>query len=586
MKNFKILLIYIAFFFSFIALLGVFVAIAVIKPRSYIPPVTKKVKLPLRGDIYTKNYKVAKSEKIYAITINPLYIDKNKFDLFVNLFSIYSNVDRKILKKRLLKKMAEIRNYLAGDKKKTISFNVILAKVDLKTAQNLQYLLHVLDKKRVFLIDKNGYRQGYAINDYAFKRVYPFKDTLEPVLGRYRYDLKRGENGLEEYYDSILRAKRKGIIKGDRDVVGNIIYNKNAKIIYPINGKNLKLNINLVLQREIEKLLDFQKEKFKADEVMAVVMDSKSGKILAIATSNRYNPLHIAKKDIPNMKISFIRALFEPGSVMKPITFAILLQNNKVNPYEVLNAYNGRWKPKWRKTPIIDDEPFKWMSAENAIVYSSNIVISQLSLRLSNVEFYNGLKNFGFGVFSGIDLPYELKGYTRPLRSLNYPIFKSTTAYGYGIFVNFIQLLKAYNVFNNNGVEVTPKIAYVPTTSKRVITSKNAQIMLKILRKVVLKGTGKKALIDGIFTAGKTGTAQVNINGKYQNIYNSSFFGFANDKKHKYTIGVTFLRIRAKWPNYFASNSAVPTFKKIVDIMIKNNLLKEINASELFDTTY
>jgi len=126
----------------------------------------------------------------------------------------------------------------------------------------------------------------------------------------------------------------------------------------------------------------------------------------------------------------------------------------------------------------------------------------------------------------------------------------------------------------------------VPTTSKRVITSKNAQIMLKILRKVVLKGTGKKALIDGIFTAGKTGTAQVNINGKYQNIYNSSFFGFANDKKHKYTIGVTFLRIRAKWPNYFASNSAVPTFKKIVDIMIKNNLLKEINASELFDTTY
>jgi len=586
MKNFKILFIFILFFLSFIIVLGLFFVFSVFKPRGYIIPITKKIKLPLRGNIYTSNYTVAKSKKIYAITINPLYIDKNKFDLFVNLFSIYSNIDKNLIRKRLINKLNEIKRYLAGKTKKHISFNVILAKVDLKTAQNLKYLRYILDRKRVFLSDKNGYRQGYSITDYAFKRVYPFKDTLEPVLGRYRYDLKRGENGLEEYYNSILRAKRKGIIIGERDVIGNIIYNKNAKIIYPVNGSNLKLNINLVLQREIEKLLDIQKEKFKADEVMAAVMDSKSGKILAIATSNRYNPLHITKKDIPNMKISFIRTLFEPGSVMKPITFSILLEKNKVNPYEMLNGYNGRWKPKWRKTPITDDKPFKLLSAENAIVYSSNIVISQLSLRLNSIEFYEGLKNFGFSKFSGIDLPYELKGYIRPLRDFNYPIFESTTAYGYGIFVNFIQLLKAYNAFNNNGIEVTPKIADVPTTSKRVISSKNAQIMLNILRKVVLKGTGNEAFVKGIFTAGKTGTAQVNINGKYQKIYNSSFFGFANDKNHKYTIGVTFLRIRAKWPHYFASNSAVPTFKKIVDIMIKDNLLKEVNESKLFDTTY
>ena len=560
-KNYRIPFIYVIFLFFLLLVFGAFLFLSIVKPKNYISPVTVKKRLALRGNIYTQHYCVAKSEKVFAVSIDPRYIDPNKKNLFINLFSIYANV-----KKSKLRKLLKEKRY------------VILAKVDLKTAQNLKYLLKVLDKKRVFLTNKNGLRIGYSIEDYAYKRVYPYNDTLEPVLGRYREDLKRGDNGLEEYYDVFLQPKQNGIIKGYRDVYGNVIYDKNVYIKHAINGNNLRLNINLVLQREIEKLLDKQKKAFKADEVMAAVMDSRSGKILAIASSNRYNPNHITKKDIPNMKISFIRELYEPGSVMKPITFAILLKHNKVNPYEVLNAYNGKWKPKWRKTPIVDDEPFKWLSAENAIVYSSNIVISQLALRLTNKEFYNGLKAFGFGEYSGIDLPYELKGFIPSLMKLNYPVYKSTTSYGYGILVNFIQLLKAYNVFNNSGIEVTPKIADVPTSKKRVLSAENAKIMLGILRKVVLKGTAKAAYIKGIFTAGKTGTSQVSINGKYKRVYNASFFGFADDGIHKYTIGVSFIRIKAKWPYYFAASSAVPTFKKIIDIMIKNNLLKVNNA--------
>jgi len=564
MKNIKIPIIYSIFFLFFVLLFGAFLYLSLVRPKAYHSPYTKKIKLALRGNIYTNNYFVAKSEKIYAVSINPKFIEPYKKELFIKLFSIYTDI-----KPQKLRKILKGKRY------------ILIAKVDLKTAQNLKYLLRVLDKKRVFRTDKNGYRRGFDISDFAFKRVYPYNDTLEPILGRYRYDLRRGENGIEEYYNSYLKARSNGLIEGNRDVYGNIIFNKSTKIIHAKNGKNLKLNINLVLQRKIEKLLDIQKEKFQADEVMAAVMDSTTGKILAIASSNRYNPAHIKKNEIKNMKISFIRALYEPGSVMKPITFAILLEHQKVNPYEILNGYNGKWKPDWRKTPIRDDEPFKWLSAENAIVYSSNIVISQLSLRLNNKEFFNGLKKFGFGEYSGIDLPYELKGYIPSLQKLKYPIFISTTSYGYGIFVNFIQLLKAYNVFNNKGIEIVPKIANVSTLSKKIISSKNAQIMLNILRKVVLKGTAKAALIPGIFTAGKTGTAQVSIKGKYEKVYNSSFFGFANDKTHKYTIGVTFLRIKAKWPNYFASSSAVPTFKKIVDIMLEENLLKDSNEAKL-----
>jgi len=560
MKNTKIPVIYIIFFLLVMALFGAFLFFSVTKPKSYFNPKITKIESAVRGSINTKNFTLAKSEKIYSVYINPAYIVPDKKKMFIDLFSIYTGVDKKTLYKKLRKHKAR----------------VLLAKVDLKTKQQLVYLRRILDYYRVFS-SINGVRRAYDIESVVymgkgkyealFKRLYPYGNTFEPFLGRYLKSEGKGDNGLEEYYDSVLRPQKNGKIEGYRDVSGNIIYDKNSVVQYPVNGKNIELNINLVLQKRIEKLLDEAKSLYQAKEVMAAVMDSKTGKILAIATSNRFNPMHITKKDIPNMKISAIRYLYEPGSVMKPITFAILLEHKKVNPYEVLNAYNGKWKPKWRKTYIRDDDAFAWLSAENALVYSSNIVISQLALRLTPAEFYNGLKKFGFSQYSGIDLPYELKGVIRSIRELQYPIYKSTTAYGYGIMVNFMQLLKAYNAFNNNGIEVTPKIANVKTVSKRVVSAKTANEMLRILRKIVLKGTAQNAYIEGIFTAGKTGTAHVSVNNRYEKIYNSSFFGFANDKTRRYTIGVTFLDIKAPFPNYFASQSAVPLFKKIVIIM-------------------
>lgn len=561
MRNNKIPIIYILFFLLVMILFGAFLFFSIKKPKNYFTPKITKIESAIRGDIKTANFTLAKSERIYNVYINPLYIVPTKKEMFIDLFSIYTGISKKKLKKKLALKK-----------------RVLLARVDLKTKQQLIYLRRVLDYYRVFA-SINGIRRGYDIENIIyenkkviplFKRVYPYNDTFEPFLGRYLKDKARGDNGIEEYYDLILRPKKNGKVSGYRDVSGNIIYDKNAVVIYPINGKNLKLNINLVLQKRIENLLDELKPIYQAREIIVAVMESKTGKIIAFATSNRFNPNKITKKDIPNMKIGAIRTLFQPGSVMKPIIFSLLLEYNKVNPYEVLNAYNGKWKPKWRKRPIIDDKKFEWLSAENAIVYSSNIVTSQLSLRLTNKEIYYGLKKFGFSNYSGIDLPYELKGKLRSLKEYNYPIYKSTTNYGYGIYVTFVQLLKAYNVFNNNGIIVTPKIADVKTDKKRVISAKNAKKMLNILRKVVLKGTGKKAYIEDIFTAGKTGTAHIKLDEKR---YNSSFFGFANDKNNKYTIGVTFFDIKAPFPNYFASYSAVPLFKKVVIIMKDEKLI-------------
>jgi cell division protein FtsI (penicillin-binding protein 3) len=573
MKNNRIPIIYLIFFLFFLLIFASFLFFSIYRPKNYFIPYIKKSESALRGNIITKNFILAKSKRIYAVYINPAFISNNKKKFFVDLFSIYTGISKHYIEDKLKKKG-----------------RILLAFVDKKTKQQLIYLRKILDSYRVF-VEIKGIRRGYDIESIIlrnfngvivkeplFKRIYPYNDTFEPYLGSYSKEHHQGNNGIEEYYEDLLKPRKIGIFQGYRDVVGNIIFDKNALIRYPQNGKTIKLNINLVLQRSIERLLDNAKKEFDADEVIAAVMESNNGKIISIASSNRFNPNHITKKDIPNMKISAIRRLFEPGSVMKPITFAILLSCKKVNPYEILKGYNGIWKPKWRKTPIRDDESKSWMSAEDSIVYSSNIVISQLALRLSAKEQLYGYKKFGLDSISGIDLPYELKGKLLPLRFYNYPVYKSTSAYGYGIVVNFIELLKAYNVFNNNGIMISPKIADFKTEKKRVLRPEIANEMLRILRKVVLKGTAKKAFIENIFTAGKTGTAQISVKGEYKKIYNSSFFGFANANGKKYTIGITFFGVKASFPKYFASQNAVPLFKKIVIIMKNENLFGEIDG--------
>jgi cell division protein FtsI (penicillin-binding protein 3) len=288
--------------------------------------------------------------------------------------------------------------------------------------------------------------------------------------------------------------------------------------------------------------------------------------------------MHIRKQDIPYLKISHIQYSYEPGSVMKPITLAMLLEHKKVNIYEIINAHNGIFYFKKNFT-IYDDEPFKFLNVIQAVIHSSNIVFAQLGLRLTPEEFRSGLLKFGFYQKSGIDLPYEYKGVLFNLRGFKSQIHRASNAFGYAMQVNLVQLVKAYNSFNNNGIMIIPKIAYkygniqIPTKKIQVISPTTAQTVLNILRQVVLKGTARATNIPGLFIAGKTGTAKINKNGQYiKGLYNSSFIGFVNDKTHKYTIGV--LAIKPDEKRFFASQTAVVVFKNIVETMIEMNMLK------------
>ena len=170
---------------------------------------------------------------------------------------------------------------------------------------------------------------------------------------------------------------------------------------------------------------------------------------------------------------------------------------------------------------------------------------------------------------------------------LNNKLHRANTSYGYGMRATPIQLLKAYSAFNNDGVSVTPRLVhyfedekgrhYIPEPKIddiQTISKKTANQMHNILLEVVKRGTGVAAQYPGLEIGGKTGTAHMAKDGHYVREYHSSFYGFANDEfEHKYTIGVLVIRAKAKH-KYFASQSAVPTFKNLVEILVERGKLK------------
>ena len=323
------------------------------------------------------------------------------------------------------------------------------------------------------------------------------------------------------------------------------------------------------------------KKELRAKQVMLAVMDSKTGKVLAIASSNRFMPKDIKRSDYPSLNSGMIEYSFEPGSVIKPIVFALLLDKKRINPYDLVNGHNGKFKIG-RKV-ITDEHKFAWLSAEDVIVHSSNIGIALLSQKLSGAEFNQGLKSFGFAEKSTPDLIYEKSGSVPSSTRLNNNIYKATTSYGYSMRANLMQLLRSYTVFNNNGRMVRPQLVdsfideYKVETKLeneepiQVLQSATAVRMQKILIKTVNKGTGTKAKTPGLVIGGKTGTAHIVEKGKYVNKYNTAFIGFVNDKNVNLTMGAVIVQPKK---SQFASQTAVPVFKKAVDILVEDAYLK------------
>jgi len=576
-KSKKIFLLYFLITVGFFIFLSVML-INVIKSRHSPSLYTKSTSKAERGSIISADgFHLASSTKLYKAVVNTNYIDPQKTKLFIELFSIYSGIDSKKIKKTLSnKKGVVVLSYNIGEKR----------------AQYLKQLAYELRRLNVFIERKNlrtGRMSLHGLNiiESGESRKYPYAKLLTPIIGYPHkaedegYTYIQGVKGLEKRFDTELQAKQKELSQGMRDVNSYIILNKQSFSKPSIDGLDIKLNIPVVLQIKIEKMCDIMKKEIRAKEIMIAIMDSTNGEVLSMASSNRFLPKSIKRSDYPSLNSGMIEYSFEPGSVIKTITFSLLLDKGLINPYDLVNGHNGKYTIG--KKTITDEHKFDWLSAENVIVHSSNIGIAQLAQKLTGSQFHEGLKSFGFSQKSTPDLIYEKVGSIPHQSRLENEIYKATCSYGYGMRANLMQLMRAYSVFNNNGRMVTPKIVkyFIDNTKQKiplptedaiqVIKSSTAQRVKKILIKTVNEGTGVKAITEGLVIGGKTGTAHIVEKGKYVRKYNTAFLGFVNDTTHKYTMGVVVIEPKK---SQFAAQTAVPTFKKAVDILIDEGYLK------------
>ncbi len=541
----------------------------------------------LRGDIISAdNYTLSRSQKTYQAVIRGASIDPEKREAFVRLFSIYSGIPE-----------AEVLKKFKDRKGRDIQGNIVLARdITFKSAMQLKDLAYKLRKLGAFktIKTRSGIEVLYGLDiiESGETREFPLSDVMSPVLGYVgkkpegRYTRPEGKKGLERKYDKHITSKKNGYFKGERDVIASIIHNKNSIQMTRVDGMDLHLNIPLAFQRRVELMIDRMKASIDADEILVGVMESRTGKVLALASTERYDPKHITQKDIPALNPKFSEYPYEAGSVLKPISLAIALDHKAVTPDTWFNTYNGRMKIGKRRT-ITDDEKFDSLTATDIIVHSSNVGISQISWKLTGQEFRDGLIKFGLSKPSGIDLSRDLPGQIKSLHLLNNNMHRANSSYGYGMLVTFAQLFKAYSAFNNDGIAVTPRIVDYLEDEKgnrytlepkvddlHAVGKQAAGQIHDILLEVVKRGTGVKAQYPGLEIGGKTGTAHIAKGGRYVREYHSSFYGFANDKEgHKYTIGVLVIRAK-KYHKYFASQSAVPTFRRIVDTLVELDYLK------------
>ncbi|MFH1657390.1 MAG: penicillin-binding protein 2 [bacterium] len=348
-------------------------------------------------------------------------------------------------------------------------------------------------------------------------RQYPLEKFASSLIGFVGGE-KSGQYGLEEYWEETLRGKEK-FIEGEKSSKGYSVFfdtlNNSAQ-----EGADLILNIDYNIQYFAEKLLAEAYESLNIEEGQIVVMDPTSGKILALASWPGFNPNEYSTQEMATFQNGTVQKIFEPGSVFKPITMAIALNEGKITPettyYDkgiiqvggyTIHNYNDRAWGECSMTEVLE------RSINTGAVFAAN--------QISNETFLKYVDNFKLFEPTGIDLSGEVFSTNQSFKK-GYEINFANASFGQGIEMTPVQLMQAYSAFANNGKMIKPyvvetimnktggKTEIKPEIDEEpVISPETARKVTEMLVSVIENGFSKAARIPGYYIAGKTGTSQV-----------------------------------------------------------------------------
>lgn len=408
------------------------------------------------------------------------------------------------------------------------------------------------------------------------KRFYPSGPLAAQVLG-FVGDENKGLAGLETTYDALLTG-RPGKAVTERDPAGRVIPVGESSVQEAVEGNDLILTIDKQIQYEAEVALARAVDRWQANGGTAIVIDPRTGNILAMANNPTFDPNLLSSSDSAARRNRAVVDIMEPGSVSKMVTAAAALETNVTTPTEVMRV-DDKLRIGAKTFSDSHPHPIESMTFSQIIQSSSNVGTIKVAERLGKQSLYDYLGKFGYGRKTGLDFPGESAGIL-PKPDKWWQTSLGTIAIGQGVAVTPLQMARAYATLANGGVEMEPNLVLAtvdasgerhdtkPVQGPRVIDADTAETLTEMLVGVTggEDGTGHAAAVPGYRVAGKTGTAQKpRIGAAGYSGYMSSFVGFAPADDPRLVVAVV---LDDPQP-FLAGETAAITFREIMEFSLR-----------------
>ncbi|EKD56789.1 MAG: hypothetical protein ACD_58C00092G0003 [uncultured bacterium] len=510
----------------------------------------KKQVYPKRGEILVhdnsenKLFAIATSEEKYSINVVP----KNVKDKSAIAKALASNLN--LDEKEIFDKINNDKLYVPA----------IAHRVSLEIAEKIQSLNLI----GILVMPEDS-------------RIYPENNLVSHILGFVNLE-GEGNYGIEGYYNSELKGYG-GIITGEKDALGSLIsLDDNSDAVS--DGSDLVLTIEHNVQFMAEQKLRQSIEKYQADAGSIIIMNPKTGAILAMAGNRGFDPNkfnEVAKEDQGNFLNPTISNVWEPGSVMKPLIMAMAINEGKIEP-DTEEVFSNMTVVQGYEIHTAQDKAFGRETMTQCLENSDNVCMIWVADKLGNETMHKYLESFGFTGKTGVDLTGETSGSVAKLKDWR-DISRATMSFGQGISATPLQVLTAISSIANGGSLMKPHVvekiikndgSEIISTEKKVaeVLSIETSAKLKAMMvSVVERGHGKKAGVTGYSVAGKTGTAQVPKpeGGYYEDQHVGSFVGFFPADNPQFAMLVKLDNPKnVEW----AESSAAPTFGEMAKYLL------------------
>ncbi|HGO9228899.1 TPA: peptidoglycan D,D-transpeptidase FtsI family protein [Neisseria meningitidis] len=438
-----------------------------------------------------------------------------------------------------------------------VPVDVLRSKLDQKN-KSFIWIKRQLDHKLAEEVEALG------LKHFAFqkelKRHYPMGNLFAHVIGFTDIDGK-GQEGLElSLEDSLHAGEGAEVVLRDRE--GNIVDSLDSpRNKAPQNGKDIILSLDQRIQTLAYEELNKAVEYHQAKAGTVVVLDARTGEILALVNTPAYEPNKPGQADSEQRRNRAVTDMIEPGSAMKPFTIAKALDSGKVDATDTFNTLPYKIGP----ATVQDTHVYPTLDVRGIMQKSSNVGTSKLSAMFTPKEMYDFYHDLGVGVRMHSGFPGETAGLLRSWRRWQ-KIEQATMSFGYGLQLSLLQLARAYTVLTHDG-ELLPvsfeKQAVAPK-GKRVIKASTAKKVRELMVSVTEPGgTGTAGAVDGFDVGAKTGTTRKLVNGRYvANKHVATFIGFAPAKNPRVIVAVTIDEPTAN--GYYGGVVTGPPFKKIM----------------------